>query len=92
MQALNSRLQGVVGGAGAGGVRGAEAFVEDRGYVHYPAPEAYRAVRHSIGWLNEEAGRKWTGVLKRQSKTLEESVMEYRRRCGRAPPRGYKLW
>ena len=93
MKAIGHHLHGAAGTVG--GVRGSEVYTEDRGYVHYPAPGKVTGegtVRHPISWLVEEAGRKWEGMLARQSTTLEESVKEYRRRYGRAPPKGYEMW
>jgi len=40
----------------------------------------------------DEAERKYREKLKRQSRTLEEGVREYRRRYGRAPPKGFDAW
>ena len=40
----------------------------------------------------DEAEREYREKLKRQSQTLEEGVREYRRRYGRAPPKGFDAW
>lgn len=102
MKALEHHLNEVgarVGVKPGARVGGSEAYVTDKGYLHYPAPNGVGTaagsgggVRHPISWLIEEAERKWEGMLARQSITLEESVKEYRRRYARAPPRGYELW
>ena len=48
--------------------------------------------RHPIYELIERATEEWEGKLERQSKTLPEAVREYRRRYGRAPPKGFDKW
>lgn len=48
--------------------------------------------RHPIYDLIERAEADWENKLKRQSKTLDEAVVEYQRRYGRAPPKGFDEW
>jgi hypothetical protein len=50
------------------------------------------AGRHPIYDLLEKAKENWEGKLARASKTLGQAVNEYRRRYGRAPPRGFDRW
>ncbi|EJT99483.1 hypothetical protein DACRYDRAFT_69181 [Dacryopinax primogenitus] len=40
----------------------------------------------------DEASRKWEEKLRRQSKTLEQAVREYRHRYGMQPPKGFDKW
>ncbi|KIY50152.1 hypothetical protein FISHEDRAFT_39466 [Fistulina hepatica ATCC 64428] len=47
---------------------------------------------HPIYELIHKAERSWDAKLKRASTTLEEAVAEYRRRYGRAPPKGFDIW
>ncbi|KAG1730274.1 glycosyltransferase family 90 protein [Suillus paluster] len=39
-----------------------------------------------------DAEEKFKGMLSRQSKTLEDAVVEYRKRYGREPPKGFGDW
>lgn len=47
---------------------------------------------HPIPKLMEEAEEKYRKKLGSQSQTLKAAVMEYRRRYGRAPPKGFDEW
>lgn len=47
---------------------------------------------HPIPQLMEEAEEKYRKKLGSQSKTLKAAVAEYRRRYGRAPPKGFDAW
>lgn len=47
---------------------------------------------HPIEHLMRVNKERWQGLLRRQSKTLEDAVREYRRRYGRLPPRGFDRW
>lgn len=47
---------------------------------------------HPIEHLMRVNKDRWQGLLRRQSKTLEDAVREYRRRYGRLPPRGFDRW
>ncbi|KAL8287274.1 hypothetical protein RQP46_003726 [Phenoliferia psychrophenolica] len=47
---------------------------------------------HPIHRLIREAQEKWQKKLDRQSSSLEEAVLEYRRRYSRPPPKGFDLW
>ncbi|KAH6891741.1 capsular associated protein [Coprinopsis sp. MPI-PUGE-AT-0042] len=48
--------------------------------------------QHPIPQLMEEAQRKFSDKLARQSKTLSDAVVEYRRRYKREPPKGFDDW
>jgi hypothetical protein len=48
--------------------------------------------RHPIYDLMARAERKWEEKLARQSKTLTEAVLEYKRRYQRDPPLGFDHW
>lgn len=48
--------------------------------------------RHPIYDLIERAETEWDNKLRRQSKTLDEAVAEYKRRYHRAPPKGFDEW
>jgi beta-1,2-xylosyltransferase len=47
---------------------------------------------HPIPTLIALGEKRWEEVLARQSRTLEEAVLEYTRRYGRNPPKGFDLW
>lgn len=47
---------------------------------------------HPIPTLLALGEKRWEEVLARQSRTLEEAVLEYTRRYGRKPPKGFDLW
>ncbi|KAF4547907.1 Hypothetical protein D9617_34g040870 [Elsinoe fawcettii] len=47
---------------------------------------------HPIRLLHEQALQKYTDMMNRQSKTLEEAVEEYIRRYDRDPPPGFEDW
>ena len=48
--------------------------------------------QHPIYDLIEKGKENWDGKLRKASRTLREAVNEYRRRYGRAPPRGFDRW
>lgn len=48
--------------------------------------------RHPIYDLIEMSKAKWQKKLDGASKTLKQAVDEYRRRYGRAPPKGFDRW
>lgn len=48
--------------------------------------------RHPIYDLLVRGREAWEDKLVKQSKTLREAVDEYRRRYGRAPPKGFDRW
>lgn len=54
--------------------------------------EVDAAGRHPMFDLIERAQHDWDDKLARQSKSLDEAVAEYRRRYGRAPPKGFDRW
>ncbi|GFZ52387.1 hypothetical protein JCM24511_10160 [Saitozyma sp. JCM 24511] len=47
---------------------------------------------HPIYKLIRDARKAWDNKLERQSQSLEEATVEYRRRYGRQPPRGFDKW
>lgn len=47
---------------------------------------------HPILGLLVEGERKWADLVDRQSRSLEEAVVEYRKRYGRNPPKGFDDW
>lgn len=47
---------------------------------------------HPIYQLIRDAREAWNAKVERQSRTLKEADQEYRRRNGRAPPRGFDQW
>ncbi|KAG8770085.1 capsule-associated protein CAP1 [Ceratobasidium sp. 428] len=53
---------------------------------------APKPIEHPIPRLMLAAHRKHKGMLARQSATLSEAVVEYERRYGRKPPRGFDEW
>lgn len=48
--------------------------------------------RHPIFELMEKAEAEWDAKVARQSRTLADAVVEYRRRYRRPPPRGFDKW
>ncbi|KZS99159.1 hypothetical protein SISNIDRAFT_448018 [Sistotremastrum niveocremeum HHB9708] len=48
--------------------------------------------RHPIYDLMERAEKEWNDKLQRQSMTLEDAVLEYKRRYARLPPPGFDRW
>ncbi|KAF7980094.1 hypothetical protein HWV62_39906 [Athelia sp. TMB] len=48
--------------------------------------------RHPLFALIEAGHAEWAAKVGRQSRTFKEAVKEYRRRHGRAPPRGFDEW
>lgn len=49
-------------------------------------------IDHPIPELMTEAEDKFRNMLERQSKTLEQAVVEYKKRYGRSPPKGFDEW
>ncbi|GAA5885867.1 hypothetical protein JCM6882_004185, partial [Rhodosporidiobolus microsporus] len=47
---------------------------------------------HPIPAMMKKAKRVWEALKGRQSKTFAEAVREYKRRHGRAPPKGFDRW
>jgi hypothetical protein len=47
---------------------------------------------HPIEELMAQGKTRWEDLLRRQSRTLEQAVREYKRRYGRLPPKGFDLW
>ncbi|WWD04614.1 hypothetical protein V865_002685 [Kwoniella europaea PYCC6329] len=47
---------------------------------------------HPIVEMMQKGEERWANLLERQSKTLPQAVTEYRRRYGRAPPKGFDQW
>lgn len=47
---------------------------------------------HPIVLLMDDAERQFRNKLKRQSRSLKAAVSEYKRRYGRAPPKGFDAW
>lgn len=55
-------------------------------------PIEAKGIRHPIHDLVANATLAWEAKLKRQSTTLLEAVVEYKRRHKRNPPKGFDLW
>lgn len=47
---------------------------------------------HPILTLIKRAERQWNRKVAKQSRTLKDAVLEYRRRYNRNPPRGFDKW
>ncbi|KIY53132.1 hypothetical protein FISHEDRAFT_33968 [Fistulina hepatica ATCC 64428] len=54
--------------------------------------EVNEAASHPIYHLINRAENTWDEKLSRASKTLQEAVIQYKRRYGRAPPLGFDDW
>ncbi|KAF2460062.1 hypothetical protein BDY21DRAFT_281337 [Lineolata rhizophorae] len=48
--------------------------------------------QHPIQFLAEKLSAEFEAMLRRQSKTVEEAISEYRRRYNRDPPAGFDKW
>lgn len=48
--------------------------------------------QHPIPQLLALGERRWEEMINRQSRNLGEAVEEYKRRYGRAPPKGFDIW
>lgn len=51
-----------------------------------------KRLTHPIEELMRDNKQRWEDLLKRQSKSLEQAVKEYKRRYGRLPPKGFDKW
>lgn len=58
--------------------------------LNFPASSPLET--HPIMTLIERGKIEWESKVKRQSKTLKEAVVEYKRRYGRKPPAGFDRW
>jgi len=47
---------------------------------------------HPIHQLRQDATRQWATKVSRQSTTLKDVTVEYQRRYGRRPPKGFDRW
>lgn len=55
-------------------------------------PAVWTSKHHPIYHLAEEARAKFDEISARQPKSLNDAVVEYKRRYGRAPPPGFDKW
>ena len=51
-----------------------------------------KRLTHPIEELMKDNKQRWEDLLKRQSRSLEQAVKEYKRRYGRLPPKGFDGW
>ncbi|EJT98365.1 hypothetical protein DACRYDRAFT_90924 [Dacryopinax primogenitus] len=69
---------------------------EEKPEDHFWLPNGLLAVnpygRHPVYDLISWAEKQWEEKLRRQSRTLEHAVGEYRHRYGRKPPKGFDKW
>jgi hypothetical protein len=49
-------------------------------------------IHHPIPKLMADAREKYDNLLRKQSKTLDQAVAEYKKRYGRKPPKGFDEW
>ncbi|GAA96470.1 hypothetical protein E5Q_03137 [Mixia osmundae IAM 14324] len=68
---------------------GPEHYYDAAGQLRF---RQIKPAKHPISILIDRGRRDWENKLNRQSKTLDEAVREYKRRYGRAPPRGFDKW
>ncbi|GBE83480.1 capsular associated protein [Sparassis latifolia] len=87
------------GGLWAGRRRGPDNFPDNSlvrstsSYIPFHRRNARPVVKeHPIPKLMAEAEDKFRKLLARQSRTLAQAVVEYERRYGRKPPRGFDEW
>ena len=74
-----------------------EAFFERSGLlvlqdVARPGVVPSNTVEHPILHLIRSAKLKWEAKLQSQSRDLRQAVATYRRKYGRAPPKGFDKW
>lgn len=72
-----------------------QSFSQQHGVLNYRSDglvEGDEDASHPIYHLIERAEKEWKGKLRRASKTLQEAVIEYRRRYHRNPPKGFDKW
>jgi hypothetical protein len=68
------------------------------GYLLLPDPAKSHALKpieeeqHPILELIANAEKKWDALVAKQSKTLKEAVVEYKKRYNRNPPAGFDKW
>ena len=62
----------------------ARGLLHVNGELPVAAHPIYQAIR--------DAREQWDAKVSRQSKSLYQATMEYRRRYGRAPPKGFEKW
>lgn len=91
-------------GAGSGGFANPDEPVVNKmtyhptnGYLLLPDPAKIQSElkdreRHPILELIDNAEKKWDRLVKKQSKTLKEAALEYKKRYLRNPPRGFDKW
>lgn len=69
-------------------------------YVSHPSGHLYMdqtrtslgQIDHPIHALIQNASYNWDSLVARQSKSLPEAVVEYKRRYNRNPPKGFDDW
>jgi hypothetical protein len=65
---------------------------------HYYSPSGHVVIadgedgEHPIPQLLLLGEKRWEDMLARQSRSLEEAVLEYQRRYARNPPKGFDKW
>lgn len=55
-------------------------------------PGIWKAELHPIELLHAQGKERYNDMVSGQSKTVEEAIIEYRRRYSRDPPRGFDVW
>lgn len=74
-----------------------EAFKEQDGLLYLsdmarPGANPSNKVEHPILYLIRQAKKEWQKKLDSQSKDLATAVKTYKRKYGRAPPKGFDTW
>lgn len=74
-----------------------DAFLQKDGLLYLadkarPGANPDVKVVHPILHLMQGAKKQWEEKVKAQSRTLEQAVNTYRRKYGRAPPKGFDKW
>ncbi|KAI5481256.1 hypothetical protein MNV49_004876 [Pseudohyphozyma bogoriensis] len=57
-----------------------------------PSTDAHPYERHPIYSLMKDAKDKWEAKVAKQSQTLSQAIIEYRKRYRRDPPKGFDKW
>lgn len=61
-------------------------------YLGYRDSKENGKTFHAIFDLLREGEEKFQGMVERRSESLGEAVVEYKRRYGRRPPKGFDIW
>lgn len=86
--------EGILKGLGLGSLRGTKKVVEHewRGDGMVEVRNNDGRAEHPIYDMMEQARKRFDLLVARQSRTLPDTVMEYKNRYGMLPPKGFDAW